>query len=108
MTFTAYRYHLFFPPLTDFSGSVKDKNGTTCTTSKRSSAVSKKPSVSPAAGHPYRGRRSGRGQEGSRYDVGEEGGDWSNLPASNLPEDWGREKEVTEEKQTSTGNLINL
>ena len=102
--FTAYRY--FFSPLTDFSGSVKDKNRTT--TSKRSSAVSKKPSVSPAAGHRYRGRRSGRDQEGSRYDVGEGGGDWSNLPASNLPEDWGREKEVTEEKQTSTGNLINL
>jgi hypothetical protein len=38
--------------------------------------------------------------------VGEEGGDWSNLLASNLPEDWGTEKEVTEEKQTSTGNHI--
>ena len=83
---------------------MKDRNRTT--TSKRSSAVGKKPSVSPATSH--RGRRSGRGQEGSRYNVGEEGGDWSNLPASNLPEDWGREKEVTEEKQTSTGNLINL
>jgi hypothetical protein len=40
--------------------------------------------------------------------LGKEGGDWSNLLASNLPEDWGREKEVTEEKQTSTGNHIIL
>ena len=96
-------YTVFSPYITDISDSVKNKNGSThvTTSSKRSGVSSKKSDpLSPGSsrGH-HRGRRSRRGQE----DRDREEGDWSNLPASNLPDDWGREKEVTEEKQTSTG-----
>ena len=97
----------FFSSYALYVGSLKDKNRSTrvsniTTSSKRTSGVSKKKDpLSPAGGSRdghRRGRGSGRGQEER------EGGDWRNLPASNLPDDWGREKEVTEEKQTSTGN----
>ena len=68
--------------------------------SKRISGSKKTDLLSHGSSSVYhRGRRNRRGQE----ERDREGGDWSNLPASNLPEDWGREKEATEEKQTSTG-----
>ena len=99
-------YYMYLSAL----GSLKDKNrssymSSVTTSGKRGDAVSKKsdplsPAGSSCAAGRHRGRRSRRGQE----EMEREGGDWSNLPASNLPEDWGREKEVTEEKQTSTGN----
>ena len=98
-------FFLYITYVTDTSGSVKDKNRSTyvsdvTASSKRSSGSKKTDPLSPgsSSGH-HRGRRSRRGQE----ERDREGGDWSNLPASNLPEDWGREKEVTEEKQMSTG-----
>ena len=41
-------------------------------------------------------RRSRRGREDERREL-------ANLPLSNLPEDWGTEKGVSEEKQLSSG-----
>ena len=98
-------FFLYITYVTDTSGSVKDKNRSTyvsdvTVSSKRSSGSKKTDPLSPGSSSSHhRGRRSRRGQE----ERDREGGDWSNLPASNLPNDWGREKEVTEEKQTSTG-----
>lgn len=87
-------------------GYVKDKNrpthvsSATTNTKKATSGSKKNDQLSPSSSRSHhRGRRSRRGQGDRERD----GGDWSNLPVSNLPEDWGTEKEVTEEKQTSTG-----
>ena len=43
-----------------------------------------------------------RGRESNNWEE-EERRDLTNLLPSNLPDDWGREKEVTEEKQMSNG-----
>ena len=96
---------IFSPYVTDISGSMKEKNRSThasnvTTSSKRSNGSKKSDLLSPGSSSAHhQGRRSRHGQE----ERDREGGDWSNLSASNLPDDWGREKEVTEEKQMSTG-----
>ena len=67
------------------------------TSNKKASGIKKSDPLSPDSSRSHhRDRRSRRGRE-------REGSDWSNFSINNLPEDWGREKEVTEEKQTSTG-----
>ena len=71
------------------------KTATTSSSSVRGIDKKRDPLSPSSSSRHHRGRRSRRGQV--------EGGDLSNLATSNLPDDWGREKEVTEEKQVSSG-----
>ena len=89
---------------TQYAASVVDKNRNYVSTT---AAVTKnKSKKDPQLSSGQRGRRSlARRSQRGRED---ESRGLANLPLSNLPEDWGTEKDVSEEKLVSSGMFVSV